>query len=411
MSVANDRYSLWKLGITHVLNAAHGRMHCQGSHDFYGSTVDYYGVPADDSPSFDLSRYFFPSAEYIQNALNTTGARVFVHCAVGVSRSASLVLAYLMIYHRYTLLEAINKVKERRWIFPNTGFLKQLQALDVKLRKVLVHCIMGMSRSSTLVLAYLMIYCHLPLKRALQKLIQKRAIYPNRNFLALLLDLDLQLTRKKRTSRTVKAEVKYPDMPRGLSCLASPEGADGRYETPPASELHRLMWTKKGSSNHLDEVQPRIYIGDMYAAKDKRTLQAHHISHVLNAADGKFNVNTGQSFYRDTKITYHGVEAFDMPSFNLSPFFYPAANFIKNALSSPTGKVFVHCAMGLSRSSTLVLAYLMIHENMTLVDAIKAVSANRNISPNDGFLEQLRELDKQLHCQGSSRSWSVNGRT
>ncbi|XP_034563150.1 dual specificity protein phosphatase 13-like isoform X1 [Notolabrus celidotus] len=134
MSVANDRYSLWKLGISHVVNAAHGRMHCQGSHDFYGSSVDYYGVPADDSPSFDLSRYFSPSAEHIRNALDTAGARVFVHCAVGVSRSASLVLAYLMIHHHYTLLEAINKVKERRWIFPNTGFLKQLRALDLKLR-------------------------------------------------------------------------------------------------------------------------------------------------------------------------------------------------------------------------------------------------------------------------------------
>uniref|UniRef100_A0A3Q1JQS5 Dual specificity protein phosphatase n=1 Tax=Anabas testudineus TaxID=64144 RepID=A0A3Q1JQS5_ANATE len=134
MSVANDRYCLWKLGITHVLNAAHGRMHCQGSHDFYGSTVDYYGVPADDSPSFDLSCYFFPSAEFIQNALDTA-ARVFVHCAVGVSRSASLVLAYLMIHHHYTLLDAISKVKERRWIFPNTGFLKQLRALDIKLHK------------------------------------------------------------------------------------------------------------------------------------------------------------------------------------------------------------------------------------------------------------------------------------
>ncbi|XP_044034785.1 dual specificity protein phosphatase 13-like [Siniperca chuatsi] len=135
MSVANDRYSLWKLGITHVLNVAHGRMHCQGSHDFYGSAVDYYGVPADDSPCFDLSRYFFPSAEYIQSALDTAGARVFVHCAVGVSRSASLVLAYLMIHHHYTLLEAINTVKERRWIFPNRGFLKQLCALEMKLRK------------------------------------------------------------------------------------------------------------------------------------------------------------------------------------------------------------------------------------------------------------------------------------
>uniref|UniRef100_A0A3Q3KRN7 Uncharacterized protein n=1 Tax=Monopterus albus TaxID=43700 RepID=A0A3Q3KRN7_MONAL len=193
-------------------------------------------------------------------------------------------------------------------------------------------------------------------------------------------------------------------MPRGLSRLASRGGVDGRYETPSASELQRLMWTKMGTSNHLDEVQPRIYIGDM-------TLQAHRITHVLNAADGKFNVHTGPSFYRDTKITYHGVEAFDMPSFNLSPFFYPAANFIKSALSSPTGRVFVHCAMGLSRSSSLVLAYLMIHENMTLVDAIKAVSANRNICPNSGFLEQLRELDKKLHCHGSLRSWSVSERT
>ncbi|XP_053722023.1 dual specificity protein phosphatase 13-like [Synchiropus splendidus] len=135
MSIANDRYSLWKLGITHVVNAAHGRMFCLGSHDFYGSAVDYYGVPADDSPSFDLSPYFLPSAEYIQRALDTAGARVLVHCAVGVSRSASLVLAYLMIQHHFTLLEAIMKVKQHRWIFPNKGFLKQLVTLDLKLHE------------------------------------------------------------------------------------------------------------------------------------------------------------------------------------------------------------------------------------------------------------------------------------
>ncbi|KAM6951038.1 dual specificity protein phosphatase 13A-like [Aplochiton taeniatus] len=135
MSVANDRYSLWKLGISHVLNAAHEKMYCLGSHDFYGSTVEYYGVPADDSPYFDLSNYFHTSAEFIQNALNTPGARIIVHCAVGVSRSASLVLAYLMICHNFSLEGAIQKVKKSRWIFPNRGFLKQLCALDMKLRK------------------------------------------------------------------------------------------------------------------------------------------------------------------------------------------------------------------------------------------------------------------------------------
>ncbi|XP_056911140.1 dual specificity protein phosphatase 13-like isoform X2 [Takifugu flavidus] len=135
MSVANDRYSLWKLGISHVVNAAHGSPHCQGCRDFYGSSVDYYGVPADDSPTFDLSPYFFPSADYIKKALDGAGARVFVHCAVGVSRSAAVVLAYLMIHQRLGLLEAILKVKEHRWIFPNRGFLKQLRALDVGLQE------------------------------------------------------------------------------------------------------------------------------------------------------------------------------------------------------------------------------------------------------------------------------------
>ncbi|KAI5103669.1 hypothetical protein C0J45_7250, partial [Silurus meridionalis] len=133
MSIANDRYSLWKLGISHVLNAAHGKAHCCGSHQFYGSCVEYYGVPADDSPSFNLAAYFQSCADYIHQVLNTPGARLLVHCAVGVSRSASLVIAYLMIQHRLPLLEAINTIKQRRWIFPNHGFLRQLRALDMKL--------------------------------------------------------------------------------------------------------------------------------------------------------------------------------------------------------------------------------------------------------------------------------------
>ncbi|KAJ8418207.1 hypothetical protein AAFF_G00139160 [Aldrovandia affinis] len=100
MFASHDRYGLWKLGITHVLNAAH---------------------------------------EYIHTALNTPGARIFVHCAVGVSRSATLVLAYLMIYHHFSLVDAIQKVKENRWIFPNRGFLNQLRTLDINLRKERMH--------------------------------------------------------------------------------------------------------------------------------------------------------------------------------------------------------------------------------------------------------------------------------
>ena len=57
------------------------------------------------------------------------------------------------------------------------------------------------------------------------------------------------------------------------------------------------------------------------------------------------------------------------------------------------GKVLVHCAVGVSRSATLVLAYLMIRQNLTLVDAIKTVKDHRGVIPNRGFLRQLNGLD------------------
>ncbi len=88
-------------------------------------------------------------------------------------------------------------------------------------------------------------------------------ICPTNPLLNLSLTLCQNIICGISTGQVIKEEVERPDMPRGLSCLASPEGGDGRYETPPASELQRLMWTKKGGSSHLDEVQPRIYIGDM----------------------------------------------------------------------------------------------------------------------------------------------------
>lgn len=57
------------------------------------------------------------------------------------------------------------------------------------------------------------------------------------------------------------------------------------------------------------------------------------------------------------------------------------------------GKVLVHCTVGVSRSATLVLAYLMIRQNLTLVDAIKTVKDHRGVIPNRGFLRQLSGLD------------------
>lgn len=52
--------------------------------------------------------------------------------------------------------------------------------------------------------------------------------------------------------------------------------------------------------------------------------------------------------------------------------------------------------MGISRSSTLVLAYLMIKRGFSAQEAVRTVRRHREIIPNDGFLQQLCNLNEEL---------------
>ncbi|NWY57368.1 DS13B phosphatase, partial [Chionis minor] len=184
--------------------------------------------------------------------------------------------------------------------------------------------------------------------------------------------------------------------PKIRSASSRTPGSRSHAETPSLEELRRLLWTRAHPTGHVDEVWPNLYVGDLYVARDKAQLSRMGISHVVDAAAGRFHIDTGPKFYQDLPVDYYGVEAEDNPNFDLSIYFYPVARYIRAALNSPRGKVLVHCAMGVSRSATLVLAFLMICEGMSLTDAIQTVRPHRGICPNSGFLKQLRELDLQL---------------
>ncbi len=53
-------------------------------------------------------------------------SKVLVHCKAGMSRSVSVVLAYLMRMHGWSLERAVQEVSPRRCIHPNPGFVRQL---------------------------------------------------------------------------------------------------------------------------------------------------------------------------------------------------------------------------------------------------------------------------------------------
>ncbi|XP_024913859.1 dual specificity phosphatase DUPD1-like [Cynoglossus semilaevis] len=132
---ARDKYKIKKLGITHILNAAEGTWNNVDTGPGYYGDMDivYYGVVAEDIATFDLSQYFFSGAQFIEKTLSNPQNKLLVHCVMGRSRSATLFLAYLMICEDMKVGEAIEHVKKCRRIIPNWGFLKQLRELDMQL--------------------------------------------------------------------------------------------------------------------------------------------------------------------------------------------------------------------------------------------------------------------------------------
>ncbi|XP_056629444.1 dual specificity protein phosphatase 26-like isoform X1 [Triplophysa dalaica] len=185
---------------------------------------------------------------------------------------------------------------------------------------------------------------------------------------------------------------KYSDWRSGSSRSAQPE-IDFTSPGLAVMEVERLLFSGKAINSAADEVWPKLYIGDMNIAENLAELQKHHFTHILNCAQSS---RRGGEIYDGMGITYLGIDAQDTPTFDMSAHFKTAAEFIHKALKGG-GKILVHCHVGVSRSATIVLAYLMLKHNMTLVESINMVKEGRGIIPNRGFLRQLINLHIKLY--------------
>ena len=98
----------------------------------WGITVLH--IPIADHPSTHISKYFSTTYRFLDFFSKQHG--VLVHCAAGISRSTTLVIAYLMRKYHWTSKQAINWVKLKRpCCYPNVGFLKQLNMYESALKK------------------------------------------------------------------------------------------------------------------------------------------------------------------------------------------------------------------------------------------------------------------------------------
>lgn len=146
MYTATHPLTLQRLRITHVVSVVSDPWYV------YPRGVNHLCVPVQDCEEVDIGRYFDGVVEWIRRALHSNpssnmnansgggdgdegGARVLVHCMWGMSRSASIIIAYLMATQGMSLMRSLMHVKAKRSVVrPNRGFVGQLVIYEEKLR-------------------------------------------------------------------------------------------------------------------------------------------------------------------------------------------------------------------------------------------------------------------------------------
>lgn len=149
---------------------------------------------------------------------------------------------------------------------------------------------------------------------------------------------------------------------------------------------------------NIHEIVPNLFLGNMWST-DPNVLNQHGIQVVLNVSSAETDVNKGRY-----KLDSHLILKIDdnprASETMLKEIIPKAMRYIDTYLhpSAPSKKrILVHCVAGVSRSATVVAAWLMKTYGMDRDKVLKLMKSRRSIvNPNHGFMRVLTDWGKYL---------------
>ena len=167
----------------------------------------------------------------------------------------------------------------------------------------------------------------------------------------------------------------------------------------------------KKDTNPIDHIIDNIYLGDFRTADDINILKEYNITHIINCA-----FNLPNRF--PNEITYKRLDLRDEPNQPIIEKLEEAYEFIKE---NKDKNIFVHCVFGKSRSSSVVIFYIMKEKKLNFQDAKNYVKNIRNIvEPNSGFELELNKYydehianiaennDNKIHNENKNEENNIN---
>eukprot|EP00301_Raphidiophrys_heterophryoidea_P003162 c11440_g1_i1.p1 GENE.c11440_g1_i1~~c11440_g1_i1.p1 ORF type:complete len:489 (+),score=71.53 c11440_g1_i1:102-1568(+) len=149
------------------------------------------------------------------------------------------------------------------------------------------------------------------------------------------------------------------------------------------------------SDSQCSEVAPHIFLSSHKIAESLDELKKFEITHVLNLAAGVCDNSFANN--PEIKLTYMSLDLADGPSEDIICYVYDCIEFIDSAINSG-GNVLVHCWQGVSRSTSMVVAWIMLKQRLAYDETLTNVRKVRSVArPNTGFMCQLLDWGIRLN--------------
>jgi len=137
-------------------------------------------------------------------------------------------------------------------------------------------------------------------------------------------------------------------------------------------------------------ISSKLFLGPKECC-DEKALQALREANVT----GIVNCTQDIDCYHESTVEYCRVPVRDEDDAQICLSFESALKFIHRHIDLENGAVVVHCRQGVSRSASIVLAFLIRFRSMSLEDAYRLAKAKRSkVNPNIGFWRQLQEFER-----------------
>ena len=133
----------------------------------------------------------------------------------------------------------------------------------------------------------------------------------------------------------------------------------------------------------MSQIFDWLYLGDMQNATNNEWLKANNIQAIINATPDLYECD----------ISRLNVPVKDHPLADIGKYL-PLCHTFLCLNRDLNKKVLVHCRMGISRSTTIIIYYLMKEFKIQCIDALNMIRKIRPIvDPNSGFIQLLLKLD------------------